>query len=283
MISIVICSRQISISEELSQNIKNTIGELEYEIICIDNSHNAYSIFQAYNRGVEKAKYPYVCFIHEDILFHTHSWGGVIISKLQESQIGLLGVIGSHYIDQYSQYYHVPGICRGHIIQGEIRNGKYQTNLDNRYQYKELASDVVVVDGLWIASRKELFTKQILYWDENTYKGFHFYDMDICMQAITHGLKVQIVDELLIEHKSMGQCSLDFYDNCIKFHKKWNSYMPVMSTNIPSEVLNEVFIKQIEAKKNTWKELQTYNNILNRTPYKVLTKILLKLGIKLYS
>ena len=154
MISIIICSKHSQISNELEQNIKTTIGNIPYEIIVIDNSKNNHSIFLAYNKGTEVAKYPYLCFMHEDILFHSSEWGEIIISKLQDST-GILGVIGSHYIDHYSEYYHVPGICRGHIIQGEYnKNGIYTTNPDNRYQYKELGCDVVAVDGLWIPLEK---------------------------------------------------------------------------------------------------------------------------------
>lgn len=207
----------------------------------------------------------------------------MIINKLQKST-GILGVIGSHYIDQYSLYYHLPGICRGHIIQGEYnKNGIYATHPDNRYQYKELGCDVVAVDGLWIASRKDLFDKGILHWDEDTYNGFHFYDMDICMQAITQNYKVQIVDELLIEHKSMGQSNISFFNNCYLFHKKWNKHLPISTPQIPDNILYEVFLKQIEKQKDTWKEKQCYNKILNRVPYKILTKILLMFRVKLYE
>ena len=282
MISIIICSKRSQISHKLEQNIKATIGNIPYEIVVIDNSKNNYSIFQAYNKGVKEAKYSYLCFMHEDILFHSLEWGGVIISRLQHN-IGILGVIGSHYIDQYSEYYHVPGICRGHILQGEYKNGTYYTTLDNRNKYKELGCNVVAVDGLWIASRKELFDNGILHWDEDTYKGFHFYDMDICIQAITQNLKVQIVDELLIEHKSTGNSNITFYDNCLLFHKKWNKYFPIMVPDIPFEILNDIFLQQIIKKKNSWKEIKGYNKLLNRLPYKIITKLLLMLRIKLYE
>lgn len=283
MLSLIICSKQYTISEECKSNIDNTIGKIPYEIICIDNSKKDFSIFQAYNYAIKKAQYPFICFMHEDILYHTTNWGELIINKLNNKKIGLLGVMGAHYIDQYSQYYHVPGICRGKVIQGEYKNGIYIKKIDERYQYKQLGCNVIVIDGLWIASRKELFDKGILHWDEDTYKGFHFYDMDLCMQANIKGLKIQIVDELLIEHKSIGKLDLEFYNNSIIFHKKWNSYLPIMSTNIPSDILNKVFIEQIENKKNIWKEQQSYNKILNKTPYKILTKLLLMLGFKLYE
>ncbi len=70
MISIIICSRHPDISASLRENMEETIG-VEFEIVTIDNSHGKYSISSAYNRGVERSLYPYVCFVHDDVLFRT--------------------------------------------------------------------------------------------------------------------------------------------------------------------------------------------------------------------
>lgn len=78
MISIIICSRHHTLDEELRGNIKATIGnDILYEIVCIDNSNNCHSIFSAYEEGVKKAKGNYLCFMHEDIRFHSADWGGM--------------------------------------------------------------------------------------------------------------------------------------------------------------------------------------------------------------
>ena len=81
MISIIICNRKKVLDPKLENNIKSTIG-IEYEIINIDNSDNRYNIFQAYNKGIQKSKYPYICFMHDDILYHTVNWGKNIIDYL---------------------------------------------------------------------------------------------------------------------------------------------------------------------------------------------------------
>ena len=62
MISVIICSRTSTIGTALSENIKNSIG-CEYELISIDNSKNTYSIFEAYNLGIQKSKFDFLCFI----------------------------------------------------------------------------------------------------------------------------------------------------------------------------------------------------------------------------
>lgn len=80
MISIIICNRSERLNIDLEDNIKSTIGNVDYEIICINNEKGLYNIFQAYNTGVEKAKFPYLCFMHDDIRYHTLNWGKNVIS-----------------------------------------------------------------------------------------------------------------------------------------------------------------------------------------------------------
>ena len=73
MISCIICSRRSDISAELKENIASTIG-CEYELVAIDNSKKEYSIFSAYNEGVRRANGEILCFMHEDILYHTQGY-----------------------------------------------------------------------------------------------------------------------------------------------------------------------------------------------------------------
>ena len=87
MISIIICSRTASISDELTQNIDQTIG-LPYELVIIDNSENLYSIFSAYNEGVKRSKYEVLCFMHDDIIFKTNDWGINVMNRFKSSNLG---------------------------------------------------------------------------------------------------------------------------------------------------------------------------------------------------
>ena len=94
-ISIIICSKNGFLEDELVENIKTTIGS-EYEIIVIDNSKNKYSIFEAYNIGIKNSIFPYLLFVHEDVLFHSQSWGEILISYFNNDlKLGLIGIAGS--------------------------------------------------------------------------------------------------------------------------------------------------------------------------------------------
>jgi len=83
MISIIVCSKDKTLLEGLNGNVEKTIG-CEFEILGIDNKIGN-SICYVYNEGVKKAKYPYLCFVHEDVRFLTENWGRKVVEKLENN------------------------------------------------------------------------------------------------------------------------------------------------------------------------------------------------------
>jgi len=225
MISIIICSRYKDMNESLLSNIESTIGT-DFELVWIDNSANLYGICGAYNEGVRRANGEYLCFMHDDVRFKSDNWGVVSIDEMNRSDVWMLGVVGSKYYGVYTPYWYYTGFAVGHGWCGEehqIFGGETRTQ------------DVVAVDGQWLFTRKSLFEKT-LCWDADTYKYFDMYDMDICMQVISNGGKVRTMENVHIDHKSGGNFSPRFYEECKKFHKKWDSMLPVASMDITPEI-----------------------------------------------
>ncbi len=220
MISIIICSRTASISDELTQNIDQTIG-IPYELVIIDNSDNFYSIFSAYNEGVKRSKYEVLCFMHDDIIFKTKDWGMKVMNRFNSPKLGAIGVAGSPY------YAILPGawwsggyICQS--IYGEQERA-YQPKQDN-------ALPVVVLDGLWFCVRKSLFSK--IRFDDTIYNGFHYYDMDISLQIQQTGYKLLSVYDISIQHSS-GKLDTIWLNNALLLQKKWEKNLPIFSEKLP--------------------------------------------------
>jgi len=261
MFSLIVCSRNKDISEELKKNILSTIGNYNYEIVVVDNSENKYSIFQAYNIGVKKAKYKYLCFMHDDILFLTKDWGNAIVRKFQNPTVGMLGVAGGCFVGRYAMTWWDSGYNRGQFY--DVVSG---SNGGCRKYFREWpktigGDDVVAVDGLWMCIKRELFDEKLLKWDEKTYSGFHFYDLDMSMQIIQAGYRINIMEDLLIEHYSQGSFNKIFYLNCIRFHRKWKGFLPQCAMNfvLPQEykegfllTLFDLFKGKIKAIANKW-------------------------------
>ena len=248
MISCIICSRQPDIPVELKENIASTIG-CEYEVIVIDNSKNEYSIFSAYNEGVRCAKGDVLCFMHEDILFHTKGWGEKISKILEDTTIGQIGVAGSHFMSKAPMYWiHSPYISQYNIQtenETQLFNNTWNYSLGN-------LSDVVTVDGVCFFMRSDVF--EVLRFDDVLYADFHAYDMDISMQVQNMGKRVCVTNEVLIEHfwsesSLQNQSYMARLDKNLKiFFDKWQHLLPMKrGVDIPDIVVNRMNNLSVQA------------------------------------
>ena len=166
MISVIVCSVNKTQFYKLSENILNTIG-IEYELICIDNSNDKFSIAQAYNKGAEQAKFPYLCFVHEDVLFKTLEWGGNIINHFKsDEETGLIGIAGGIYKSKMSSAW-----WQTDMIDIEVKRMNvvqfYKDSLRNSIHFfinpfNENKAEVVALDGVFLAMTKGV-------WNENKY------------------------------------------------------------------------------------------------------------------
>ena len=246
-----------------------TIGNVVYELVWIDNSNNKYTICQAYNKGVKMAKYPYLCFMHEDIVFYTEGWGTMAIDAMSDSDVGMLGVQGCTYFDESTIYWTMSGFRKANtILPGQIEKKKED-------DYPISGNDVVIVDGMWMFTRKELF--QDIHWDEQTYHGFHMYDLDMCMQIVSRGMKIRLVDKVWIQHNSYGNWNADFFQGCLLFHNKWDAFFPVSVMPITEEVRKVANKASFYTICKYGMEFAKLKGRLSLWPYKIATKVSLLL------
>lgn len=256
MISIVVCSRSNVLFGKLEESIKKTIAA-EYELISIDNASHSYSIFEAYNLGVEKAKGDILCFCHEDILFRTNNWGSTITNIFKnDNNIGLIGFASAHFLPDTPMYWAASPFISEYNLTND--NGNIIECYNTSYYNSKNIAEVVAVDGFCFFIKKSLFGQ--ISFDEKTYKGFHMYDMDICMQVIKAGYKVCVTKDVLIEHawseKSMAnKPGMELFEkNLSIFCSKWQSMLPINRgiDNIPDSVIfriNNLCKNAYEAKR----------------------------------
>lgn len=279
MISLIICSRNNNIKGLLKENIDETIG-VEYELIVIDNSHKNYSLFSAYNVGVKKAMFPYLCFIHDDIYFHVEKWGERVISHFKgNSKVGILGVAGSHYMPKTPSGWYQPHVTSGGCIQGFFKDDNYYTEkrIDLHRFAGKTSIEAIAVDGMWFCIPKHLFSQ--ISFDEKNFNGFHCYDLDICFQIRSIGYQVRILSDIVIEHSSYGNFSSEWVVNTNLLFEKWKDKLPmvagvVMSSDemkIREEMVSETFL-YISAYAKTLKELEMVRNSFSYRWGKLLIK-----------
>ena len=272
MISCIICSRQTDLSAELKENIASTIG-CEYELVVIDNSKNEYSIFSAYNEGVRRAQGDILCFMHEDVLYHTDGWGKSVVDYfLQYPSVGLLGVAGTHFLS------HIPSgwwetECKScHLIQGYTENGEYKSSISDIRTYMSNPTCLVAIDGLWMCMRKDVFIQ--VSWDDVTFNGFHAYDVDMSLQIWSTGLQVHMIWDVLIEHKSLGCFDDCFYDAYAKLWAKWREILP-MNKGVELSIQEyEIRTRIVELNEKIRKQHKQITSIYSSKAYRLGNLIL---------
>jgi hypothetical protein len=84
---------------------------------------------------------------------------------------------------------------------------------------------VVVLDGVWICCQKKAWQEN--KFDSNTFREFHFYDLDFTMQLFRKGFKVRVLYNVLIEHLSEGSLNESWIRGAQLFSRKWKHHLPI--------------------------------------------------------
>lgn len=246
MISLIICSRHANVDPELEKNIAATIG-VTYEIIRIDNSMGKYGICAAYNHGAKQSKYDILCFMHDDIRYHSSGWGQIAFEAVAVSGAGVAGVAGSVIRTGVpspwwvSNFYNASQYQRSNLLQyrGQTNTTQQETINPNN----EKLSLVTLLDGVWLCCKKAVW--EDIKFDEVNLPGFHFYDLDFCFAAGNRGYHSYVLYNILIEHRSAGSLGRDWLTAADRFYKKWKDVPAATSETIPPEEEKELEFQAI--------------------------------------
>ncbi|MBD1392883.1 glycosyltransferase [Mucilaginibacter glaciei] len=266
MISVIICSINPALLKAVTYNINTTIG-VPYELIAIDNRGSKKGICQVYNEASEKAQYEVLCFVHEDIIIKTNNWGSVLLNLFKDPSLGLVGVAGSSYRPLTPSKWggFTENTVYGNIIQVFKHDQKKDFHL-NRNPGNDKLKTVACVDGVWLCTTKKIAAE--IKFDENTFKGFHCYDIDISL-SIGCKYKVAVTYEILIKHFSEGHFDRTWMVENLKLFSKWNHILPY---SIEKKLTHDVVLREEKVTfKNFIDKMISYKFPMS-TVYNVLWK-----------
>lgn len=251
MISIIISSYQEHFFRALSNNVENTIGEIDYEIIKIHNP-SIMGLCKAYNLGALQAKYNVLCFFHEDILIHTPNWGAKIVDHLKQPNVGAIGVAGGAYKSALPSSWSNLKDYKGLNI---IQRFKDENRGFERFLIKyneDIRFQVVSLDGVFICTTKKVWLEHPF--DELNFKGFHGYDIDFSLN-VSQDYNVYVVYDILIEHFSEGKPDKEWMQAAMKISHKWKQILPFTCIDITEEQVKKLEQKSFNSFKNKLRKL----------------------------
>lgn len=248
MISVLICSVKPNLLKKVQENISDSIG-IPFEILHFDNRVSHYRICKVYNDLAAKAKFNYLCFLHEDVILKTVGWGKKLIDEfLEDSDVGLIGIAGSKYKSNYfsgwysgikaldcANYYHQYPSGSEHVFLSPSGT--------------KITEEVVCIDGVMMCCKREIW-KQTLF-DEELLKGFHFYDIDFSLR-VSRQYKVMVTFDIDLTHITTGgDYSNNWVETAILFHKKKKDKLPFSKINLNhKETNNHIIITTMDHLKN---------------------------------
>jgi glycosyltransferase involved in cell wall biosynthesis len=136
-----------------------------------------------------------------------------------------------------------------HEHEGKKWESKYSASLGNQIE------DVVLVDGLFIVLNK----KNIKQTFNEEIKGFHFYDVDFSFRNFIEDVKIGVIYDVRVTHKSIGQTNEQWEQNRIKFAEKHKDLLPVkIKRKLTLESPIKVLLSSLFFKTFTGSEMYVY-------------------------
>ncbi len=204
---------------EFTEYLKKSSGFKKIEVIeKINNGEK--SLAEVYNEILNESKTDIVVFCHDDIYFDTPSWYSKLLKHFEKTDYGIIGVAGTTHMSETGRWWDKKKSMIGivnHESGGKKWTSKYSEDFNNNVRQS------VIVDGLFIAVSKERIKSNF----NESFKGFHFYDVSFCFENYLKDVKVGVITNIRITHKSIGETNQQWEDNRIQFADSYKDNLPV--------------------------------------------------------
>lgn len=210
----VICTQNEKLKESTTLWIDKFFSDNIKHFLTEENS-----IFTAYNKGIKLTRNcKYVCFVHEDI-----DLINIDLPKLEKLLIhkdtGFVGVAGAKILNTNGCWWDGYKGKPLSYLSGKAGHQKIENNILKRWynNYGEFGQ-VQVLDGLILFCNRILLDR--IKWEEDTYTGFDFYDIDITYKAYKSSYLNYTFENIELYHWGLGYPRNTWNENRLKFLEK---------------------------------------------------------------
>lgn len=213
-VSVIVCSNDKQRAERIKARYDALFAGHEYELIQVFDPG---SLCEGYNRGIAQSSGDILVFSHDDVEIVSRDFVAHLIWYL--SIYDIIGVAGTTQL--MGETWVLAGWPRLHgcIVHRHLNGIGF-----NFECYGPPSADPIqAVDGVFIAANRNVC--ETLRFDEQTFDGFHFYDLDFSYRAFLAGFRIGVPWDILLVHDSTGQRSAEWRRYADIFMAKYGSRM----------------------------------------------------------
>lgn len=212
-ISIIICSIDAGKFIRVSECYKSLMAGTPFEIIGI---HDATSLAEGYNRGIEQATGDILIFSHDDITIIDPDFAAKIIDRLHN--FDLLGFAGASKLVNANWFGAGQPHLHGAVCHAPPKARKLGLSIWGAEQWP-VVGGIKALDGLCLISTRE--TARAVGFDAGTFDGFHLYDIDFSFACHQAGYKLGVCCDIPIIHESGGNFDQVHREYALRFLEKY--------------------------------------------------------------
>ena len=195
--SVIICSIEAAKFARVSERYKTLLAEHPFEIIGI---HDARSLAEGYNRGIDRSDGDILIFSHDDVLILDPDFADKIATRL--AQFDLLGFAGTSRLINATWFGAGLPYLHGVVAHAKPRQPQLQIDIFGVDDWPVI-SNIKAVDGLCFIATRAL--AEAVRFDAERLDGFHLYDIDFSFSAHLAGYHLGVCCDIPIIHESAGQ------------------------------------------------------------------------------
>lgn len=181
-ICFISCVNNEKYEEEEKKYIESLIVPEGYEIeICFIK--NAKSMAAGYNTGMQKSDAKYKIYLHQDVFIVNPYFIQDMLAVFRNEEIGMLGMVGTRKLPESAIMWDGPRI--GKLYASIIYESRESIigEVDGPWE------SVEAVDGLLMATQYDV------WWREDLFQGWDFYDISQSQEFIRKGYKVVVPNQ----------------------------------------------------------------------------------------
>lgn len=231
IVSVIICSIDARKFAQASASYDRALAGVEHEIVGI---HDARSLAEGYNRGIDRARGDALVFSHDDVDVLSPDFAACVDGHL--ATYDLIGIAGTTRLVGGAWY------LAGHpfdfmlYIAPHPDSGKPVMIVGGGGTL--VVPGAQALDGVFMATRADV--ARALRFDDATFDHFHLYDLDFSFRAFLAGYRLAVCRDLVLVHYSQGTYDAKWDEHRLRFERKFagqlaaplaHRKMPI--TNVP--------------------------------------------------